>query len=121
MDPVPDLVTLHLWGVPDRRVPAALLRMARDRGPLRRTPGLRFAKLLGTGDGRTFTVRDADRNHWGAAGCLGLGRGRGRVRVRAGRPGAGAGSPTERLRVDLRPLASRGCVVAPAAVRDPEP
>jgi len=65
MDPVPDLVTMHLWTVPDRRVPIALLRMAGDRGLLGRTAGLRFAKLLGTGDGRTFTVRDADRNRWG--------------------------------------------------------
>ena len=56
MDPVPDLVTLHLWGVPDKRVPAALLRMARDRGPLRRIPGLRFAKLLGTGKTSTSNL-----------------------------------------------------------------
>ena len=57
--PVPALVTLHLWGVPARAIPAAFARMGTDRGPVRRTPGLRFAKLLGTGDERTFTVRDA--------------------------------------------------------------
>ena len=85
----------------------ALLRMAGDRGRLGRTVGLRFAKLLGTGDGRTFTVRDADRNRWGllatwddavdaAAFEAGpVARGWGRI-------------ADERLRVDLRPLTSRG-------------
>ena len=58
------LVTLHVWGLRGRAVPAALLRMAADRPVLRRTPGLRFAKLLGTGSGRTFTLRDADPRTW---------------------------------------------------------
>ncbi len=61
----PGVVTLHLWGVPGRAVPRAALRMATLRPALARTPGLRFAKLLGTGDGRTFTVRDADPRRWG--------------------------------------------------------
>ncbi len=61
----PGVVTLHLWGVPGRAVPRAALRMATVRPALARTPGLRFAKLLGTGDGRTFTVRDADPRRWG--------------------------------------------------------
>jgi hypothetical protein len=64
-EPVPALVTLHLWTVARRSVPQALLRMAVDRERVRRTPGVRFAKLLGTGDGRTFTVRDADPLRWG--------------------------------------------------------
>jgi hypothetical protein len=58
------LVTLHVWGVPARAVPAALFRMAADPRGLRRTPGVRFVKLLGTGSGRTFTVRDADPRTW---------------------------------------------------------
>ncbi|MGN6246185.1 MAG: monooxygenase [Motilibacteraceae bacterium] len=65
MSGVPGLVTLHLWRVAPRDVPRAVLRMAADRRPVRRAPGARFAKLLGTGDGRTFTVRDADPLHWG--------------------------------------------------------
>ena len=62
---VPPLVTLTLWGVGPAGVVPAVARMALDRRHLHHTPGLRFAKLLGTGDGRTFTPRDADPLHWG--------------------------------------------------------
>ena len=105
--PVPPLVTLHLWGVPGRRVPSAVLRMALDRRPLRRTPGLRFAKLLGTGNGRTFTARDADPRHWGV-----LATWDGQSAADAFEQGCIACGwddiAHERLRVRLRPLASRG-------------
>jgi hypothetical protein len=107
MEPVPDLVTLHLWGVPDRRVPQAVLRMALDRGRLRRVPGLRFAKLLGTGDGRTFTLRDADRNHWGLLASWDSAAHAAAFETGAV-PRAWERIATERLRIDLRPLASRG-------------
>jgi heme-degrading monooxygenase HmoA len=101
------VVTLHVWGVPRRGVPLALARMALHRRPLHRQPGLRFAKLLGTGDGTTFTVRDGDPRHWGA------------LAVWADDAAAAAyeRSPVvrawdavaqERLRVVLEPLASRG-------------
>ncbi|MEJ5913436.1 monooxygenase [Pseudokineococcus sp. 1T1Z-3] len=59
----PALVTLHVWGVPAVAVPAALGRMALDRALLRGS-GARWTKLLGTGSGRTFTLRDADPRHW---------------------------------------------------------
>ena len=62
--PSSPVAVLHLWGT--RSVPAALWRMARDRVGLRSTPGLRFAKLLGTGSGESFTPRDADPHHWAA-------------------------------------------------------
>jgi hypothetical protein len=65
MSDQPPLVTLHLWGVPTRAVPRVLWHMAADRTALHRVPGLRFAKLLGTGSGRTFTPRDADPHRWG--------------------------------------------------------
>lgn len=106
-EPVPALVTLHLWRVPGRRVPAALARVALDRRPLHRAPGLRFAKLLGTGRGQTFTPRDADPRRWALLASW-------------ADPGAAAGFERcatarrwrrlaeETWRVELRPLASRG-------------
>ncbi len=45
-------------------MPRAVVRMATDRRQARRTPGLRFAKLLGTGSGETFGLGDADPRHW---------------------------------------------------------
>jgi hypothetical protein len=107
MDPLPDLVTMHLWAVPDGRVPMALLRMAGDRRVLDRTVGLRFAKLLGTGDGRTFTVRDANRNRWGLLATWD--RAADAAAFETGPVARGWGRiAAERLRVDLRPLTSRG-------------
>jgi hypothetical protein len=40
-------VTLTVWRIPQHRAPRVLWRLARDRGRLRNTPGVRFAKLLG--------------------------------------------------------------------------
>ena len=105
---VPPLVTLHLWQVPRAAVPAALVAMGRDRGRVRRTPGVRFAKLLGTGDGRTFTVRDADPLRWGLLTTW--------TSAEAARdfdrhsPVAASWRTLadQTWRVDLRPLASRG-------------
>jgi hypothetical protein len=101
------LVTFDLWTVPRRGVASAVLRMALDRPHLRRTPGLTFAKLLGTGAGRTFTPRDADPRRWALLGAwdsdeAALAFEQSTV-VRAWRRLA-----TERWRVELRPLSSRG-------------
>lgn len=100
------LVTLSVWGVPARAVPAALARMALDPLLLRGGPA-RFSRLLGTGRGRTFTARDADPRHWAllttwddeaaAAAFEGSATVRGWERI-----------AEERLHVVLRPLASRG-------------
>lgn len=57
-------VQLRLWRVESPAVPAAMLRMATNRLLLRQSSGLRFARLLGTGSGRTFTPRDADVHRW---------------------------------------------------------
>jgi hypothetical protein len=59
-----EVVTLQVWRVPLGRLPRALWRMARDRRRLRRTPGVRFAKLLGTAAG--FGPARADPTRWAA-------------------------------------------------------
>ena len=104
---VPALVTLHLWRVPAGRVPVALLRMALDRPRVRRTPGVRFAKLLGTGDGRTFTPRDADLGRWG---LLTTWSSAAAARDFETSPVAAGwrALADETWRVDLAPVASRG-------------
>lgn len=103
-EPVPALVTLHVWQVPAARIPAALLRMARDRGRARRTPGVRFAKLLGTGTGRTFTVRDADPTRWAAVTTWATEGAAQHYPVARGWDAMAS----ESWQLDLRPIASRG-------------
>jgi heme-degrading monooxygenase HmoA len=116
----PALVTLTVWGVPPRRIPAAVAAMALDRRHLRGPGAPRFAKLLGTGDGRTFTLRDADPRHWAllatwddvaAADAFAKGPLHRSWTARA----------TETLDVRLEPLASRGRWSRQAPFGDPEP
>jgi hypothetical protein len=115
----PGAVRLTVWGVPGRRVPAAVARIGVDWTRLRGVPrlpdvpglhgvpGLRFAKLLGTGDGRTFTLRDADPRHWALLTTWD-------DAAAADRFAAGtthrrwAALAEEQLDVALRPIASRG-------------
>ena len=61
-----DVTVIYFWKIKSSKVGFALLRMALDRGALRRIKGVSFAKMLGTGKGETFTPRDADANRWGA-------------------------------------------------------
>jgi len=61
-----DVTVIYFWKIKSSKVGFALLRMALDRGALRGITGVRFAKMLGTGKGETFTPRDADANRWGA-------------------------------------------------------
>lgn len=58
------VVTMHVWRVAPRRVPAAVAAVARDRRRVRRSPGVDFAKLLGTGGGTTFSARDIKATRW---------------------------------------------------------
>jgi hypothetical protein len=117
---VPALVTLHLWRVAGRRVPGAVLRMATHRPRLRRTAGLTFGKLLGTGHGRTFTLRDADPYRWGLLACWASAAHadafEGSAALRSWRRAA-----DEEWRLELKPLASRGRWSGRAPFGDPAP
>ncbi|MFL6127570.1 MAG: monooxygenase [Mycobacteriales bacterium] len=104
---VPELVTLHLWRVPRRAVPAAVVRMATERRPVRSQPGVRFAKLLGTGDGRTFTPRDSDLRRWGLLATW-TDRASARAFERSPTAARWQRLAEEAWRVELRPLAARG-------------
>ncbi len=104
---VPDLVTMDLWGVPARSIPAALGRMGLDRRPVRTAPGVTFAKLLGTGAGQTYTPRDADLRHWGLLVCWSE-RARAEAFSTSRTATSWAGLAEEHLHVRLNPLTAKG-------------
>ena len=120
MTDVPALVTVHLWGVRRRDVPRAVAYMGLHRDPLRRTPGLRFGKLLGTGNGRTFTLRDSDPRHWGVLATWASPEAAAAFE-RSGVVQAWGRRAEERLRIALRPLASRGTWGRVSPFGDPTP
>ncbi len=107
MDLPPAVVLLHVWGIPRHRIPGALLRMARTPRTLAATPGLRFAKTLGTGRPETFSPRHADPRHWALLTCW-----QEREPAVAFERSAAVRSwdriSEERLCLALQPLASRG-------------
>ena len=55
-------VTAHVWRIAPRHIPAALASAGLDPPRLRRLPGVRFVKLLGTS--RDFSVRQTDPTRW---------------------------------------------------------
>lgn len=104
----PAVVQMRVWHVPTARIPAAVGHMGIDRLRLRNLPGLRFAKLLGTGSGDSFAMGDADLHHWAlltvfADEAASEQFGGGRL-VRSW-----DGIADEALTVRLRPIMSRGC------------
>ncbi len=63
---MPKVVVVYFWKIEKKSLPFALFSMARDRRRLRKSPGVHFAKMLGTGTGENFTPSDADLSRWGA-------------------------------------------------------
>lgn len=120
-EPIPALVTLHVWHVPPAAVPKALVRMVVDRGRVRRTSGLRFAKLLGTGNGRTFTVRDADVRRWALLATWADAADARRFERTSPVPAGWGRLADESFRVDLLPTASRGSWSGRQPFGDPRP
>ena len=120
MSSPPALVTLHVWRLRPSGVPAALVRVATDRGRVRRRPGVLFAKVLGTGDGRTFTARDADLTRWALLTCWSSHDAAAEFDSSAVARGWD-GAALERWRAELRPLAARGRWSGSEPFGDPRP
>ncbi len=59
------LVVLDFWTVTSAHIPRAIAFMGLHRRTLKREPKLNFWKLLGTGSGQSFTMRDSDPRQWG--------------------------------------------------------
>ena len=55
---------LFRFEIKSSAIPFAFLQMAIGRRTARKIPGVSFAKLMGTGTGRTFTPSDADLRQW---------------------------------------------------------
>ena len=54
----------YIFTIKKSSIPFAFLQMAIGRRTARRIPGVTFAKLMGTGTGKTFTPSDADLAQW---------------------------------------------------------
>lgn len=54
----------YIFTIEKGSMPFAFSQMAWGRRTARRIPGVTFAKLMGTGTGRTFTPSDADLQKW---------------------------------------------------------
>jgi hypothetical protein len=112
-EPPPALVTVTVWGVSARHVPAAMLRVARagvargGRG-LRHVHGLRFAKVLGTADGSMFSARGTDLRHWAMVAAWDSSEIADDFFAHGASARAWARDADETLHVRLRPVASRG-------------
>lgn len=90
------VTTLSVWRVPPVAVPRAMWAVAVNRARLRRTPGVKFAKVLGTGRGRRFGPTSADLTRWAA------------LTVSDEPPDLKTGPTIATCTITLGPIASRG-------------
>ena len=58
------MIALYIFTIRKSAIPFAFLQMAIGRRIARKLPGVSFAKLMGTGTGKTFTPSDADLKQW---------------------------------------------------------
>jgi len=59
------ITVAYFWRIKPLAIPVAILNMATNKLLLKRVPGIKFIKLLGTGKGESFTPKDADQLRWG--------------------------------------------------------
>lgn len=98
---------VHVFGVPRRSIAHAMVNVARDTRALRQNQGLVFGRVLGTGDGHSFTLRGTDLRHWAVVtSWLDADAAEAFEESRTIRRWTAMSD--ERLRVRLRPLTSRG-------------
>lgn len=104
---VPPLVTVNVWGVQQRNIPRALVKIASGPRRVRNYPGLTFAKFLGTASSQSFLPKDTDPCHWAVITCWDAPH----AATTFERSGVVAGWNSiahERLSLSLVPLTSRG-------------
>lgn len=107
VDDVPAVVTVHLWRAgPGDRI-AAMARRPWDSWALRRTPGLRFSRILGTARGAAMTPGSADLDRWALISCWSDVDAAEKFEQMFPRRGW-RGRATEICRLTLRPLSSNG-------------
>ncbi|MGH8868886.1 MAG: monooxygenase [Acidimicrobiia bacterium] len=104
---VPALVTVFVWGVSADAAGCLMADSLQTGRALRRTPGVRFVKVLGTAAGGRMRPTDADLRHWAVLVSWDTARAAdGFAGSRLAR--AFDARAYERLAVHLRPVASRG-------------